>query len=97
MIVTPSGSLCPSLPCSHCDVFNKQTLLGSDFRKTSGESQGERNHHKVTKIMSCGLKFTVSGPLGALGVFHMKGQIGSQRDIKGKISHMNTPLFQKKK
>lgn len=34
--------------------------------------------------MSCGLKFTVSAPFGALGVFHMKGQIGSQRDIKGK-------------
>lgn len=47
--------------------------------------------------MNFGLKFTVSGIFVTSGVFHMKGQIGNQRDIKGEISYKNTPLFQKDK
>lgn len=37
-----SGSVDPSLSCSHCNIFNKWTLLDGDFRKTSCGSQGEQ-------------------------------------------------------
>ena len=46
--------------------------------------------------MSFELQFIVNGTFGASGFFHMKGQIGSQGDIKGKISPMSAPLFQNK-
>lgn len=102
MIVTPSGSFYSSLCCSHCNIFNKQTLLDDDFREISCESQGEctlreRNHSKVTKIVNFGLKFTVSDTFVISGVFHMKGQIGNQRDISGEIFCKNTTHFQKNK
>jgi hypothetical protein len=46
--------------------------------------------------MSFRVQIIVNSTFGASEVFHMKGQIGSQRDIKAKISHMNTSLFKKK-